>query len=387
MKNERQIRGLAIISKGDTPQVVSKDTYLVPSQSDENKKYKVTHVQEWKCNCPDFRERGIECKHIHAIKFYLKFKSGINIDTVKIENELNKDVCPECHTENIQKDGVRKNKNGVKQRYKCQGCGKRFVLEPIKYIKGSSKIVCLVMDLYFKGLSLRDIKDTMFQFYDFNISHETIRLWIVKFTRVMNDYTKQFNPKTSHIWHVDEQAVKVGKDFLWSWNVLDSTTRFLLANQITKKREINDVRKVLKKAKETTEVTPNFVVTDGLRAYEKGIKKEFMTNPMCRKPYTKHIRDAGFKDNVNNNRVERYHNAFREFDKVRRGFDNIETAQANNEGFALFHNFIHQGQDGLTPSQRAQINLDLEKNRWLSLLKQALDNQITPEVDKHDVKT
>ena len=38
--------------------------------------------------------------------------------------------------------------------------------------------------------------------------------------------------------------------------------------------------------------------------------------------------------------VERYHNEFREFDKVRRGFKSDETAQQWNNAFRLYHNFI-----------------------------------------------
>jgi len=55
---------------------------------------------------------------------------------------------------------------------------------------------------------------------------------------------------------------------------------------------------------------------------------------------------------LNNNKVERYHNEFREFDKVRRGFKSDETAQQWNAAFRLYHNFIkkHVALSGATPS-------------------------------------
>ena len=82
--------------------------------------------------------------------------------------------------------------------------------------------------------------------------------------------------------------------------------------------------------------------------------------------------------------VERYHNEFREFDKVRRGFKSDETAQQWSDAFRLYHNFIkkHMALNGATPSQVAEINIDLGRNRWLSLLKQSLNH---PNATKKEV--
>jgi len=74
----------------------------------------------------------------------------------------------------------------------------------------------------------------------------------------------------------------------------------------------------------------------------------------------------------NNNPVERYHNDFREFDKVRRGIDNVKEW---NEGFRLYHNFIKENSAlGMTPAKASAIDLT-EKNKWLSLLKKAVKNE------------
>lgn len=47
------------------------------------------------------------------------------------------------------------------------------------------------------------------------------------------------------------------------------------------------------------------------------------------------------------------------------------------DGFITYYNFIrkHQGLNGLTPSQMANIDLKLGRNRWLGLLKQSLENR------------
>jgi len=75
----RVVRGYAIISKGDTPKQIDKNTFEIPSQND-NGVYKVTKKNGWKCTCPDFKKRKKHCKHIHAIKFFLDFKNKVKIE-------------------------------------------------------------------------------------------------------------------------------------------------------------------------------------------------------------------------------------------------------------------------------------------------------------------
>lgn len=81
---------------------------------------------------------------------------------------------------------------------------------------------------------------------------------------------------------------------------------------------------------------------------------------------------------------ERYPNEFREFDKVRRGFKSDKTAQQWSDAFRLYHNFIkkHMALNGATPSQIAEIDIDLGRNRWLSLLHQSLNH---PNTTKKEV--
>ena len=59
-----QIRGLAIVSQAGTINRVDAETYTVKSQSG-NGWYGVSKEKgEWKCECPDYLNRGIVCKHI-----------------------------------------------------------------------------------------------------------------------------------------------------------------------------------------------------------------------------------------------------------------------------------------------------------------------------------
>ncbi len=379
---DRRKRAYALINEGKTPVIISEEEFLVPSQFDSSKKYKVSNKDLWTCECPDFLNRcknnGIYCKHIQSIQVWLKLKNSFDVENLDTKEE----VCPYCESFNIKKDGIRANKSGEKQRWKCWDCKKRFVLSALKYIKANGKLITLTIDLYFKGLSLRDISDTIKQFYNLSIHFDTIRRWIRKYTKIMNNYTDSKKADTSNRWHNDEQMVKVGDEWKWNNNLLDSETRFLLGTHLSDERTIKDTRKLYQKGKKQSNNLPDEVYTDGLNTYEEAVKKEFSTHKGW-KNRTQHIRNVGIAKKENNNRIERYHNTFREFDKIRRGFGNDNTIQDWDDGFRLFYNFIkkNMGIDNLTPSQLANIELALGRNRWLGLLKQAL--QHSKDMEKH----
>lgn len=374
----RKIRGYAIISKGDTPEKVGRGVYCVPSQSNKGKGYIVfSHTYDrWECECPDWQKNGIDCKHIHAIKFWLSLRERIQekqeIEIPEPKEEL---LCVHCKSDRIVKSGkVRSNK---KQRFVCKACKKTFVAEnDFKKFKGGAKIITAVMDLYFKGVSLRKIQDHLKQFYELKVTHVTIYNWIKRFTKLMNIYVEKLNPQVSGMWHTDEQMVKIKKKDKWAycWNVIDAETRFLLANNITEGREIGDARAVFKKAKDVRN-NPDIVVTDGLQSYKKAIRREFNRHG----GKTEHIGGAGVSKKDNNNKVERFHNTFRERDKVIRGFQNTNTAQDWANAFRLYYNFIrpHSKFNGLTPSQVAGLKLNLPANRWEGLLRMSLSNSRT----------
>ena len=377
MENDRMIKGYSILAKGDMPTSVNKETFLIPSQSG-NGKYKVTLKNSWSCTCPDFKFRNVECKHICSVKLWLKLRQKINSqDTLELENELtNEPKCVYCNSLNVKKNGNRKTKNGLKQRFYCEDCKKTFIPnEDFAKFKADPKIITLCMDLYFKGLSLRDITDTIYQFYGIKLHHETVRRWITKFTITMNNYVDKLKPNLSEVWHTDEQMVKVKGKWLWSWNCLDEGTRFLIANAITTERNVDDARQVFQNALNNVEDAPEFIITDGLHAYEKAIKKEFGARGR-EELLVKHVRARSLREKrQHNNLIERFHGTFRERDKVMRGFKSKATAKELTEGFRTYYNFIrpHMSLNNLTPSQVANIDLQLERNRWLSLLRQSLE--------------
>jgi putative transposase len=173
------------------------------------------------------------------------------------------------------------------------------------------------------------------------------------------------------MWHVDEMMIKTGGKWSWLWHAMDRETRFMIANAISKTREMEDAQRIFRLAKENAGgETPQYTVTDGLQTYKRAFYREIYTNT---KPRPKHIRCAGFIAKTTNNRVERLNETVRERDKVMRGMQNDETAKILMSGFRDYYNFLrpHMGIEDKTPAEAAGINLELGRMRIKNLIKQA----------------
>ena len=150
------------------------------------------------------------------------------------------------------------------------------------------------------------------------------------------------------------------------WSIIDPKTRFLIATEVSKKREISDARKIIASGKKIVSQNPNYVLIDCLNSYQEAIRKEFENK-------TAHIKTKSLKDGFVNRPIERYHNEIREKLKARRGLGNDESDQDFVELLKINHNFtkLHQGLDGKTPAEIAGIDLNLGQDKYLDWIKQA----------------
>ncbi len=354
----RKIRAYAIISKGDNI-CEEENCYFVPSQS-SNGKYKVCEGDKWTCTCPDYEKRQANCKHIYAVRFWLSLREKLKQGTFKSDMGIKINLCVYCKSKNIVKDGSRITRGVKKQKYLCRNCGKRFIYDLVKRTKANAKIITLVLDLWFKGVSIRKIKDHIIQFYNLEIGKSTIQRWISRFIKELNKKTEGIVPRFPETIHMDEQMIKTNGRYMYCWNAIDKDTRFLLASNVSRGRKSKDANKVMMKLR-NSKINANKIVTDKLMSYRPAIKKVLGNDVI-------HVANPSIRNiHSSNNIIERYHNTFRERDKIIRGFKSKETAQTLIDGYRLYYNFIriHQGL-GMTPSQKAGFT-QLEGNRWIEL--------------------
>lgn len=367
---------------------IDASTYRVKSQSGNGWYLVVRKGLEWSCECPDHVHRSVVCKHIYAVELSQTLRKKVTSENLGLEPIGESEViCKRCGTSNVIKQGFRKNKNGRSQRYLCKECGCKFVLKESGFhkMRNKPKVVTLALDLYFKGISYRKVVDHLKQFYGITVSHVAIIKWVKKYTQLMKRYVDSLMPQTSGIWHTDEMAVNIHGEYNWLWNVMDHETRFLLASQISQRREVKDARNIFQNAKDVAKGKPEVMITDGLKAYIKAFKKEFFT---LRKPRTKHIRKPRFVDKSNNNMVERMQGSIREREKVMRALKKKQDNQVI-DGYRIYYNFIrpHQSLDGKTPAEMANLDLNLGQNKWLSLIKQSVEDKQIPKVTAPKILT
>jgi transposase-like protein len=383
IQEQKMAKAHNIIAKGDRINKIDNVTYEVPSQSG-NWFYRVSWDSgEWHCDCPDHNKREASCKHIYSTMLWI----GLH-DTSKEVDEhkpLNFSPCPKCGSYDAIRKGFKTTKKGRKQKFRCKDCGRNFMLKEggFENMKFSPEIVCQCIDLYFKGVSLRKIAHHIGQTHKgLSISHVMIYYWIKRYTKIISDYVDDLNPKIGDLWHADEMMVKVKQDgikyhgqgvceWAWVWNCMDADTRFLLANQVTTRRGLKDVRRLFSKAKDVAKSRPEVLITDGLMTYPRAIRKEFgwRNNPH---------RIVGLRDKSGNNRVERLHGTIRQREKVMRAMHTPTTSDALMNGYRVHYNFVrpHMALGGLTPSEKANIDLDLGHNKWKGLIEKAIKNQV-----------
>ncbi|MGI0046468.1 MAG: IS6 family transposase [Nitrosotalea sp.] len=376
----REMKALTIVGQNNQIQRINHVTYKVKSQSSDFL-YDVVHVykQGWTCSCPDHIFRKVECKHIKSVLISNNLRKQIVPKSREELIQLSQELTCKCGSTEVIKDGIRKNKSGMIQRFECKSCGYRWSDNlGFEYSKVNPKAITVSLDLYFKGVSLRKIREHLKLFYGMTVSPSTVLGWIRKFEKVVTPFVDSFTPKElSGVYHVDEMMVHVRKEengkghYQWLWNMMDNTTRFWISSKVSQRREIEDARAVFQDAKRKTP-TPIAIVHDGLQSYNDAYNSEYYTK---KGKQVKNIRSVSVRHKGLNQKVERLNGIFRDREKVMRGMDHKESAQKTIDAFRIHYNFIREHSSiKKTPAEQAGIKLDLGNNKIENLIRLASKN-------------
>ncbi|MCJ7771089.1 IS6 family transposase [Candidatus Bathyarchaeota archaeon] len=362
--NKRELKGIQIVAKGTDIQRQNGSRFLVRSQSNADKQYDVLWQKNgWSCTCPDYSERLRPCKHIFAISYYLKLA-----DITSEVSNSDPTQCPRCSSaDNVIKRGVARNQSGSRQRYYCKSCDLRFRDRTgFEGMRHRATIIAAALDLYYRGLSLRQVQEHLEAFQSVKVTHATIYNWIKKYVQLVSQYveTVAVQVHVSEKWHADETLVRVRGRHLVFWGLLDSKTRFLLAMRISNKRLTEDAAWLFRKGLDSAASKPLEIVTDGLSSYSDAIEKE------CQRESEGSMRGIIHLQGplVQNNKMERFQRTLKGRTKTMGNLYSKETAKRFSDAFSVYYNFIkpHKALSGRTPAQATGISAN--KRTWLNLI-------------------
>jgi len=280
-------------------------------------------------------------------------------------------ICPHCKTEHIKKDGKRKTQNrGLIQRYKCLECNKKFVLDDGFFrMRNSPQKITLCLDLFYRGVSTRKVQELLQAFYPHNSSWVSIYSWVVKYAKMISKFTETLKLQVGKEIQVDEMEYRVNKQKAFFIDSIDTTTRFMVASEFVRGRTTEDLKQVIKRAKDKTDNQISICTTDGFYAYHKAVKSVFGYNKNLKQFNVKHNIVTQLKNEGFNHKVERMHSNIRARTKTFRGFGSINGGNAVMKGYETYYNFIRVHQAiGKCPYELA-TDLKLNNpNKWIELI-------------------
>jgi putative transposase len=114
-------------------------------------------------------------------------------------------------------------------------------------------------------LSYRDMEE-LFAERGLEVSHETVRRWVLKFGATVAQRLRRRRPRPSDRWHLDEMVMRIAGRWMYLWRAVDHEGEILdmlVQRRRNKRAALRLMRELLRKHG----VAPKLVVTDKLRSY------------------------------------------------------------------------------------------------------------------------
>jgi putative transposase len=381
---------LAIVARGNQIETVSPSEFHVRSQSRPGVTYKVTVSRgRWMCQCPFWVDsEGRDCIHIVATRIRCGFQDSAKTPETGI-------VCERCRSPDVARAGLRRNKSGPVPRYSCRTCGSYFSgREGYHKRRSDPETIARALDLYFRGVSFRQVADHFAQAYALRVSPMTVYRWVTHYSRVAAEWLDTQGAKVGDSWRVDETVVNIDGKNKYLWNVMDAETRFLLATHVSRARTMKDTRAPFRKAKKATAVIPTEIRSDGMTSYPFAIRREFgrmrlptdpprdLKNPL-RSVFSPHRVVPSIRAPESNNLIERLHGSEKDRIKTMRAFDNERGCAALAEGYRVHYDLVRTHLSlGTTPGVAAGIP-EIPGFKWAEIIRLATSRIDTSTEEKH----
>jgi putative transposase len=284
-------------------------------------------------------------------------------------------LCKYCQSPNVIKYGKYK----AVQYYWCKDCKRKFAgLDTIPKMQYSTSKIADVLNMYYEGMSLKEIRRNLIQQHNDYISDATAYNWVKRFSKLAIMQAGKYKPDVGSVWVADETMIDLDGKNIWLWDIIDTKTRFLIATHMSYTRTIKDAQSLMKQAYKRTGKIPRIIYTDKLAAYLDGIELTFGAD-------TLHKQGGPFDVEKNTNLIERFHGTIKSRTKVMRGLHTIDSARLFMDGWLVHYNFFrpHMSLRDRTPAQVAGIRCPLRN--WKDVTEQPFN--ITARIPVYKPKT
>jgi len=243
--------------------------------------------------------------------------------------------CRHCGSKDVSKYGSYK----TIQYYICKTCNTKFAeIDSYPDMKYPKVYIDRALTYYYGGMSLRGIQSTFRSLMSADIVPSTIWRWILKYSRIVNEFTLDLRPKLSEVWIADETMIGIWGQNWWYWDIIDTETRFLVASHLSRTRTELDSTRLFQMARLRSKTRPAAIITDKLGQYNRAFSKVFYTRTLANKVY--HLKTEGFTEPTNTNLIERFHGTLKQRTKVMRDLKEQTSARIILDGFVNHYNFF-----------------------------------------------
>ncbi len=285
--------------------------------------------------------------------------------------------CKYCQSDHVIKYGKYKEV----QYYFCKDCKHKFAsTDTIPKMQYSTSKIADVLNMYYEGMSLHEIRRNLIQQHNDYISDVTALNWVRRFSKMAIMEADKYKPDVGSVWVADETMVDIDGKNVWFWDIIDTKTRFLIASHMSYTRTTKDAEALMKQAYERTGKIPRIIYTDKLRAYLDGIELTFGAD-------TTHKQGSPFDVENNTNLIERFHGTLKERTKVMRGLHTVESARLFLDGWHVHYNFFrpHMSVRDRTPASVAGIRFPFRN--WKDITEQPYEKTARIPINKPIPKT
>ncbi len=180
MNARKQRAQIMMETKGHCSQI-DQNSFRVRSQSNPNNFYIVSKTENGlKCQCKDHNCRKSDCKHIKIVLEIIKNNNCRRDNTFRIMERSKLKLCKFCDSGKIIKKGIKKNKSGNLQKFKCKDCKRGFTANfGFEKMRHKPVLITRALQMYYSGMSVRDIADC-FEQEEIEISYRAVYDWVKK---------------------------------------------------------------------------------------------------------------------------------------------------------------------------------------------------------------